>query len=980
MANVGFFERYKVGTRIYGGFAVVLLLLGVVGWAGFDGLNGADRGLSEYARVSNNTVFVMSMALSTQEMRRHVLVYTYTGSPEALKRIREMQSQIKQQLDDFESRTSNPARKKITGDLKTVFETYGGVFERLVELKRGRDQATTEQLEPAGTEIRKRFDQIIASAVADASAEDAADAGATQEAVLLARLQVQRVLNATAPAVMEEARKRLAGARKSVDALPATLKGEGRKKLAAEAATHFAKYLETYAAVESQSIALADLIGNQLPQIGTQFGQLIEGLRQSQIGLNGDPDHFKGSQKFTEQKTRDGVGTAEQVALIFTLVAFVLGLIAARLIARSITTPVAGVREVMVKLAEGHLDVAVPHTGGRDEIAEMARAVDSFKEVSTSAVRAGCALDQVTANVMMVDTGGRITYVNPALGRMLNAAAADIRQVLPDFDPDTLIGRKFEDFHRQPERQRQMIEGLTTTLQSEAKVGRRTFRVIANPVVSRLGVRLGTVVEWRDLTDELAIEDEIKGIVDGARRGDLSRRVALEGKAGFFRAISEGINGLAGTISEVSEDLAASLNGLANGDLSQRIDKHYEGVFLRLKDDYNATAEKLAEVVGRITTATQAISAASAEVSAGSADLSERTEQQASNLEETAAAMEELGATTRSNADNALEANRMAAEAKLAAEHGGRLAGSAVDSIKRIEQASRKITEIIGVIDEIAFQTNLLALNAAVEAARAGDAGKGFAVVAQEVRVLAQRSAQASKEIKTLITASDSQVRDGVEMVQKAGAALGGIVSSVNRVADMIEEMATASSEQASAIDEINSAVAQLDEMTQKNAALVEETTAASQAMAGQSRDLRDLMAFFITKADGGATSMNRHIALVEATKIDHVNFRKRVDDSLAGHGDATADNLPDHHQCRLGKWYDAMREPAVRQSPAFAAIAQPHAAVHEAARKALRQNQAGDRSGVQQALGTMTENSKALMGILDKLAGDLRSQSRRRG
>ena len=294
--------------------------------------------------------------------------------------------------------------------------------------------------------------------------------------------------------------------------------------------------------------------------------------------------------------------------------------------------------------------------------------------------------------------------------------------------------------------------------------------------------------------------------------------------------------------------------------------------------------------------------------------------------------------------------------------------------MKQIADASRKITDIIGVIDEIAFQTNLLALNAAVEAARAGDAGKGFAVVAQEVRVLAQRSAQASKEIKTLILNSDGQVRNGVDLVQKAGDSLGGIAKGVEQVAALIREMANASQEQASALDEINSAVAGMDEMTQKNAALVEETTAAAQSMAGQASDLKGLMAFFVTDGDG-AGSLARHIQLVKGTKMDHVAFRKRVDDALAGQGDATADNLSDHHQCRLGKWYDGMQEPTIRRNPTFAAIEKPHAAVHEAAKKALRQNQSGDRGGVQQALGTMTENSEKLMGMLDQLAEDLRDQ-----
>ena len=979
MEKIGFFERYRVGARVYGGFAAVLLLLGVVGGAGVIGLGGADRGLAEYARVSNNTLFVMSMALSTQEMRRNVLAFTYTGSQAALKRIGELRTQVARDLEDFESRTTNPARRAIVGDLRSLFQTYGAVFDSLTDTRSRREQATTKRLEPAGTDIRTRLDEIIASAVAEGNAADAAVAGATQELVLLARLQVQRMLNDSDPALVAEVHKRLDAARNSMQALPTALQGDKRRKLAGEAASHFARYIDCFAEVETLTASLNDIVVKQLPDIGSRFGQTIEGLRQSQAGLIDAPEHFHGSQKFTETKTRDDVTLAEEVALGFATVAFLLGLIAARMIARSITRPVEGVREVMVQLSEGHLDVNVPYTSGRDEIADMARAVAAFKDVSTGAVRAGCGLDRVTANVMMADAAGRITYVNPALTRMFTLAATDIRRVMPDFNPDALVGRQFDDFHRQPERQRGMVAGLTSTFEGEAKVGRRTFKIIANPVVSRLGARLGTVVEWRDLTDELLIEAEIKSIVDGAAHGDLSRRISLEDKTGFFRALAEGINGLAATVADVTEELASALDALANGNLGQRVHKNYEGVFGRLKDDYNTTADKLAEVVGRITSATQAINSASAEVSAGSADLSERTEQQASNLEETAAAMEQLGATTRSNADNAVEANRMAGQAKQAAEQGGRLAGSAVDSIKRIEQASRKITEIISVIDEIAFQTNLLALNAAVEAARAGDAGKGFAVVAQEVRVLAQRSAQASKEIKALITASDHQVRDGVEMVQKAGNALGGIVESVNRVANMIEEMATASSEQASAIDEINQAVAQLDEMTQKNAALVEETTAAAQAMAGQSRDLRDLMAFFITDARSAAVSPARHIALVDATKIDHVNFRKRVDDALAGLNDTTADSLPDHHQCRLGKWYDSMKEAAVRQSPAFAAIAEPHAAVHEAARQALRQQAGGNTPGVHQALNTMAENSKTLLGHLDALAADLRAHGRRR-
>ena len=357
---------------------------------------------------------------------------------------------------------------------------------------------------------------------------------------------------------------------------------------------------------------------------------------------------------------------------------------------------------------------------------------------------------------------------------------------------------------------------------------------------------------------EEVIGKEIAHLIDAVSKGDLTSRIDLAGKDGFYKTMSDGINRLTDTVQGAIGDIARVMGALAEGDLNQRISKDYQGAFDKLKTDVNATSAKLGEIVGQISEATEAISQASAEVSSGSADLAERTEQQASSLEETAASMEQLGATVRTSAETAQRANKMVGAARGAAEQGSVVAGSAIDAMKHIADASRKITEIIGVIDEIAFQTNLLALNAAVEAARAGDAGKGFAVVAQEVRVLAQRSAQASKEIKTLILNSDNQVQNGVELVKKAGGSLEGIGKDVQQVATLISEIASASQEQASALDEINSSVASMDEMTQKNAALVEETTAAAQSMSGQASDLRQQMAFFKLAGAAQATAAVR--------------------------------------------------------------------------------------------------------------------------
>ncbi len=287
------------------------------------------------------------------------------------------------------------------------------------------------------------------------------------------------------------------------------------------------------------------------------------------------------------------------------------------------------------------------------------------------------------------------------------------------------------------------------------------------------------------------------------------------------------------------------MNEVANGSLTHKMEGDYAGAFADIKRALNATVDKLIEVVVGIKEATDSVNSAASEIASGSQDLSTRTENQASSLEETAASMEEITGTVQSNAENSKQADNLSAEARQVAEKGGGVVRTAIDAMGRIENSSQKISDIIGVIDEIAFQTNLLALNAAVEAARAGEAGKGFAVVASEVRSLAGRSASASKEIKALIQESVEQVKNGSQLVNQTGTTLEGIVTSVNKVADIIAAIAEASREQSSGISEINTAVAQMDEMTQQNAALVQETTAAAQSLAQKGIELNRLISFF---------------------------------------------------------------------------------------------------------------------------------------
>jgi len=340
-------------------------------------------------------------------------------------------------------------------------------------------------------------------------------------------------------------------------------------------------------------------------------------------------------------------------------------------------------------------------------------------------------------------------------------------------------------------------------------------------------------------------------VVDAAVAGDFSRRVEIDFEDEELNCLATSVNQLLKTVDGGLAETGRILNKVADGDLDDRMQGQFAGAFANLQQSVNKTIDQLAQIVAQIQTATSEIDAAASEISGGTDDLARRTEQTASNLEETAASTEQMAATVKQNADNARHASQQAGSADTNAKTGGQVVKQAITAMSGIEQSAQKITDIISVIDEIAFQTNLLALNASVEAARAGEAGKGFAVVAQEVRQLAQRSAQAASDIKTLIQDSNGQVQEGVQLVDRAGESLAEIVESISQVATIVQEISGASEEQAAGVQGINRSIVNLDEMTQQNSALVEESNASARALSTQSRKLSQLMAFFALKKEG---------------------------------------------------------------------------------------------------------------------------------
>ncbi len=367
-----------------------------------------------------------------------------------------------------------------------------------------------------------------------------------------------------------------------------------------------------------------------------------------------------------------------------------------------------------------------------------------------------------------------------------------------------------------------------------------------------LSVRMSDDVEkiFRDQVNTAMVSidsilQQFGNLVEHAAQGETSQRMSLEGAQGDLKRLAENINLSMAAFDEALSETVAVADRLGSGDLTVKVNGNYLGILGKMKDSINATQNKLSEIVSEVREIAVAVKSGSTEVSTGSNDLASRTSQQAASLEETAASMEEIAGTVNMSSDSAALASKIAEESVLRVTEGADVISRAVKAMDGINDSSDKISEIIALIDGIAFQTNLLALNAAVEAARAGEHGRGFAVVAGEVRGLAQRSADAAKDIKGLIEDSTSRIEEGSQLVIQSGGSLDAVQESIKKMNDIAAEIAAVAKEQNQGIDQVNLAVSQLDSVTQENAALVEETAASSQHLSHQADQLADMVAFF---------------------------------------------------------------------------------------------------------------------------------------
>ncbi|MEA1989821.1 MAG: methyl-accepting chemotaxis protein [Pseudomonadota bacterium] len=594
-----------------------------------------------------------------------------------------------------------------------------------------------------------------------------------------------------------------------------------------------------------------------------------------------------------------------------------------------------------------------------------------------SANRLQTAMDQIGSNVMIADSNLNIIYMNKAMHTFFEEREKRLQTALPQLKADEILGSNIDIFHKNPAHNRAMLAGITETTMAKIVVANYHLDLNVIPVYNRSGIQTSTIVEWQDRTSDVQLLENVGEAINAAKAGLLDRRIDVSQTDGVALQLGQSINELLNNIEKPVNSAVGVAVALSEGDLTEHVNGEYLGRFAVMQDSLNVAVANLGSMMSQTKMAVENVNGGSSQIYQGSVDLNNRTQEQAASLEQTASSMEQMTAAVKQNAENAKQASEVTHTSADLAQSGVSVMDNAIKAMEQINESSQKINDIISLIDSIAFQTNLLALNAAVEAARAGEHGRGFAVVAGEVRTLAQKSADAAKDIRVLIEDTVKKVSEGTHHVKGSGESLHGIVESINNVNLIIEEIASSSSEQSEGVGLVNQAITQIDSAVQQNAAMVEETAATAEELGHMSELMSGNVNQFKLNESllNGATLAIGNFDFAQARRAHRqwrVKVRAYINEVDVQFDRSTAN---DGTLCALGKWiYGAGSE--YQSLPAYQSLERAHSELHSFIGRILELKDVGDIETANLEMAKLETESNKVIELINALEKDIANGS----
>lgn len=793
-----------IKAKLIGSFAFLIVMIVGLSIYSTSKIFESSDGFNQYRHISDNSVLAARIQSNMLEMRLTVQDYLQTPSAERQKHFEQKFQKISELLKQAHHEITEPKRLESIQAIDQDLVDYRKGFNQVKTLLSEAQTVVSEGIDHKGSLMTEQMKSLLLAVEKLHNDQAAFVATAAMHDLLEARLHVAKYIKTQASADADLAQKDLGRFKSDLKSLSPYLQEAGKASVndLSDQADHYAQTLDHLVKLNEE---VGALIQGQLDKLGAHISEMAEQVKvsirdqQSQIG-----HHISQLNKQIIEFT-----------LGISLVIVLLSILIATLIPRSVAR---GLHAIESRLSEitrtGNFSLRADHSR-QDEIGEMAESV----------------------NDMLANTQTAITEANHVVQAIAKGDFA--QRVEADLKGDLAI----------------LKEGVNDSAESVAFTMGELRKVMEGLYEGDFSVRMDNRVEaaFRDMVDKAmnatsTVISDISRVMDAMNEGQFDHQVEAEAR-GELLQMKNAINGSMVRLKHAMDVIAKVVLAQAEGDLTQACEGDFKGDLKTLSNAMNQSIMRLRETVSQAVQASNVVSTAASEVSQGATDLSQRVQEQAAALEETSATMDEMNSAVQSNTQSAVEAANLASDVRSKSHQGSEVMRQTIEAMEMIQDSSHKIADIVTLIDGIAFQTNLLALNAAVEAARAGEHGRGFAVVAGEVRSLAQKSAEAAKDIKNLIEESVQRINQGTELASESGEVLEVINDSIDSVTKMVEQIAKASEEQATGVSQVHQAISQIDQVTQQNAALVEETTAAAESMSEQAEVLSKDMAYFKTGA-----------------------------------------------------------------------------------------------------------------------------------